>query len=387
MNVTLRMITLIFLFILTSCKGDIATLGSIDDEPNSGVLGGIHPDRNADTVDTKTIKEKLGVNFTWAADQRITGDPTFVGNAFTHVRYFQMMEKDYGSGTPADTDLEVCTDLANPWSCSSKSMRNHLIRVKSFRSMFPQGIIWIAPEVLKGRSWPCKSWNVQEMGGDPREAGYKWAKVALATYGQVGNIVIAMTNEEWCAGAERAQAYNEWRRGIIQAHRENPSCVIAVGARHIRPKMWQGQRLNDNVNDVAPDVWAYIDSIGGYADYHAHGIVNNQFLSHQNADKAGDYKDYFAWSSWLDEQYPNIKKAVGEIAYTTSPSNVVATPTQKLADWPTYRKLIEGVAEKSDLVFLYQIEDHQSPEGAFSGSGVYPTLIPKIEEMCAQRKP
>ncbi|MFK8055145.1 MAG: hypothetical protein AB8F78_03395 [Saprospiraceae bacterium] len=327
----------------------------------------------------QTYSQQLGVNFTWAADNRIDGDPTFASQAFTHVRYFQMMEKDYGDGTPATSILAPCQDLDNPWSCPDLSMRQHLVRVKSLRAMFPNGIIWVAPEVLKDRSWPCKGWDVDEMGGDPQEAGYQWAKAALATYGQVGGVVLAMTNEEWCAEAGRTNAYNEWRRGIIKAHRENPSCQLAIGARHVRQREWHGQRMPDNVNDVASDIWSYVNQIGGWADYHAHGIEDGRFLPHDQADEAEEILDFYAWSNWLDLNYSNIKKSVGEIAYTTSEPGVVATDAEKKADWPTYRSLVADLATKADLVFLYQIEDHDRPEGAFSGSGIYPALMPEVE--------
>jgi len=246
--------------------------------------------------------------------------------------------------------------------------------------------IWIAPEVLADRSWPCKGWDVDEMGGDPKEAGYQWAKAALATYGKVGGVVLAMTNEEWCAEAGRTNAYNEWRRGIIKAHRENPSCELAIGARHVRQRQWQGKRMPDNVLDVASDVWAYIDQVGGWADYHAHGIDNGRFLPHDQAAQAEEIRDFYAWSAWLDENYPNIRKSVGEIAYTTSDPGVVASDAEKKADWPTFKSLIKALAVKSDLVFLYQIEDHARPEGAFSGSGVYPALMSEVEALGEEQR-
>ena len=339
-------------------------------------------DTLAPPTDPATYGPQLGVNFTWAADDRIDGDPAFASAAFRHVRYFQMMEKDYAGATPAIGDLAPCTDLANPWNCPERSARQHLVRVKALRRMFPGGVIWVAPEVLTGRTWPCKGFTAAELGGDPREAGYRWARAMLATYGTLGGgVVLAMTNEEWCPGADRVNAYNEWRRGVVRAHRENPSCALAIGARHVRARTWEGQRMADNVLDVASDVWAYVDSVGGWADYHAHGIVDGRFLPHGRAASAPDYRDFFAWSAWIDDNYPGIRKSVGEIAYTTSDPDVVATDEHKRADWPTYAELVRGVAREADLVFLYQIEDHARPEGAFSGSGVYPALMGGVEAL------
>jgi len=367
-----------FLFAI-ACSPDADPLALVPEQGGNTVQ---------DTVPTIVVSEnsetygpQLGVNFTWAADSRIDGDPTFASQAFTHVRYFQMMEKDYGDGTPANTILEPCDDLDNPWSCSDNSMKQHLVRVKKLRAMFPNGIIWIAPEVLSERSWPCKGWNEQEMGGDPQEAGYQWAKAAFATYGNVSGVVIAMTNEEWCPETGRTNAYNEWRRGIIKAHRENPSCQLAIGARHVRQRIRNDKRIPDNVNDVASDIWSYIDQIGGWADYHAHGIEDGQFLPHDEAAQAEEIRDFYAWSDWLDENYDNIRKSVGEIAYTTSESGVVATDAEKKADWPTYKRLITDLSAKADIVFLYQIEDHGKPEGAFSGSGIYPALMQEVEAL------
>lgn len=366
-----KMIALFSLFLATACSPNAALDGNPTDSiPSFSV-----------SENPSTYGPQLGVNFTWAADQRINGDPTFASQAFTHVRYFQMMEKDYRDGTPANTILEPCTDINNPWNCSENSMKQHLVRVKSLRAMFPNGIIWVAPEVLKDRAWPCKGWNAQEMGGDPQAAGYQWAKAALATYGKVGGVVLAMTNEEWCAEAGRTNAYNEWRRGIIRAHKENPSCQLAIGARHVRQRVWDGKRLPDNVYDVASDVWAYVNQIGGWADYHAHGIEHGRFLPHARAAQAEEIRDFYAWSNWLDTNYDNIRKAVGEIAYTTSEPNVVASDAAKKADWPTYKSLITALATKADLIFLYQIEDHGAPEGAFSGSGIYPALMPEVEAL------
>jgi len=37
-------------------------------------------------------------------------------------------------------------------------------------------------------------------------------------------------------------------------------------------------------------------------------------------------------------------------------------------------------------VFLYQIEDHNSPEGAFSGSGIYPALMPEVEALGKEQR-
>ena len=335
--------------------------------------------------DATPLRDKLGVNYTWAADKRIVTDDTAqLSGAFRHVRYFLMTEKDYDGGWPATTTPAPCLNTENPWKCPELSLRQHLVRVLKLRELFPRGYIWLAPEVIGGKTWPCKGWAVEELGNSAEQAGYNWAKAALATYGQVEGVILAMTNEEWCAESGRVEAYNQWRRGFIRAHRENPSCAIAVGARHVRPREWKGERMPDGVGDVAPDVWAYVDSVGGWADYHAHGIEAGKFLPHGRATEATDYADFFAWSAWLDERYPHIRKSVGEIAYTTSEPGQVATDEQKRADWPTYAKLIRGLAAEADLVFLYQIEDHSAPEGAFSGSGVYPALVPQVKALGRQ---
>ncbi len=372
----LRMIAALLCLVSLACTKDNILQAVEDKDVPTGVS----------TTDTlpSTYGPQLGVNFTWASDQLIDGDPAVAASRYQHVRYFQMMEKDYSNGTPANTLLEPCTDLDNPWSCAETSMRQHLVRVKKLRAMFPQGIVWIAPEVLNNRSWPCKGWTVDELGGDPEEAGYQWAKVAFATYAQVPGVVVAMTNEEWCAEAGRANAYNEWRRGVIRAHRENPSCALAIGARHVREREWNGKRMPDNVLDVSSDIWTYVNSVGGWADFHAHGIENGRFLPHAQAHQAEDYRDFFAWSAWLDTNYPNIKKSVGEIAYTTSEPGVVATAAEKRADWPTYSRLVKQLAGEADVVFLYQIQDHSRPEGAFSGSGVYPELNAEVEALARE---
>lgn len=334
--------------------------------------------------ESPTYAPQLGVCVTLASDERIDGDPTLAAGAFQHVRYFQMMEKDYGdTGTPAGGGPAPCTNYDNPWACPEVSLRQNLVRVQRLRRMFPEGIVWVAPEKLGDNGWPCKNWSVEELGDDPEEAGYRWGSAAFASYGPLGDIVVAMTNEEWCPGEERAAAYNEWRRGVIRAHRENPAAQIAIGARHVRPRMWGGERLNDNVRDVAPDVWAYVDSVGGWADYHAHGIENMRFLPHAEAHTAEDYRDFFAWRNWLQRHYPNIRPAVGEIAYTTSEPGVVATDEEKRADWGTYASLVRGLADEAEIVFLYQIEDHPWPEGAFSGSGVYPTLMDSVRALAS----
>lgn len=380
----LRMIALFALLISIACVQEDNALTHNDDprydheSPLFTIADSVRP---TTVAPAKNYHDKLGVNFTWAADSRISGDPTFASQSFKHVRYFQMMEKDFGGATPATGQLAACTNLENPWACPERSMRQHLVRVTSLRAMFPDGYVWIAPEVINGKGWPCKGYTVAELGADPEEAGFQWAQAALATYGPLGNIILAMTNEEWCAEANRPEAYNAWRRGIIRAHRQNPSCQLALGATHTRTRMWNGERMPDNVGDVAPDVWQYLNEIGAWADYHAHGIVDGNFLPHAQAHTAEDYADFFTWNDWVEANYPNIHTAVGEIAYTTSPSGVVATPAQKLADWPTYRKLIEGVAAKADLVFLYQIQDHAYPEGAFSGSGIFPELKAEVEAL------
>ena len=113
------------------------------------------------------------------------------------------------------------------------------------------------------------------MGADIEGAGYQWGRVALATYGPVGGVILAMTNEEWCQEPGRTEAYNEWRRGVIRAHRENPSCELALGATAVRERTWQGERLPDNVCDVATDIWAYLDEVGGWADIHTHVMDAN----------------------------------------------------------------------------------------------------------------
>ena len=333
----------------------------------------------------------LGVNYTWAADRHIVSPAgPWTRLPFRHVRYFQMMEKDYGAGaTPGSAALAPCTDVANPWSCPERSMRQHLVRVAALRQLYPDGLIWIAPEVLAGRGWPCKGWTVAELGTDPELAGYHWARAALQTYGAVGgDIVLAMGNEEWCAEEGRAEAMNAWRRGVVRAHRENPSCQLAVDARHVRPRTWEGKLLPESVEAVAPEVWAYVDSIGGWADYHAHGIERGRFLPRDRAHEAADFRDFFAWSAWLKSRYPGIRRAVGEVAYTSSAPGVVPDDTYKLADWPTYRNLIERlVAGGADAVFLYQAAEQPSPEGAFSGSGVWPALRNELESFGREALP
>lgn len=337
-------------------------------------------------IDTLTPYDQVGINITWAHDQLINAaDPSGVGKIFRHVRYFQMMEKDYAGGNPGISKILPCTNLANPWACPENSMRQHLVRVKELRAMF-DGYIWIAPEVLAGRGWPCKGWTARELGADPYQAGYEWGRVALATFGTVPGIILAMDNEEWChIDQNRPEAYNEWRRGIIQAHRENPSCELAIGARHVRPKNWENRRLTDNVTDVAPDIWAYIDSIGGWADYHAHGIEGDRFLPRDRAHTATDFRDFFEWSQWLDDNYTGIRKSVGEIAYTSSSPLIVPPPNVKQADWPTLRSLVDTLRKEADLVFIYQIAEHPNPEGAFSGSGVLPELKDSLQAYLIQK--
>ncbi len=341
------------------------------------------------TMATPTIyRDKLGVNFTWAADKLITGDPTFASTAFSHVRYFQMMEKDYNGGNPSNTVLKPCTNIANPWSCHQASMRQHLLRVVKLRSMFPNGYVWISPEVIAGKAWPCKGYTVAEMGPDPEEAGYQWARAALATYGPVGNVILQMSNEEWCQEAGRLAAYDQWRRGIIRAHQENPSCELALGASHVRSRTFNGQRVPDHVTDIAPDIWAYLNQVGGWADHHTYALDDSfHFFPYATAHTAPDVKDFFEWNRWVRTNYPNIRTAVGEIGYTTSPNDVVATPEQKIADWPTFCRLVTYVAREADIVFLYQIEDHAYPEGPFSGTGVFPALKSSIDKLSATALP
>ncbi len=378
----LRMISILLLLISYACAPDsIELAGPATGESQPEIVDNDGGDHGSKSAEDTTYGAKLGVNFTWAADGRITGDPTYASSAFRHVRYFQMMEKDFAGATPASGQLLPCTNINNPWACPERSMRQHLVRVKALRAMFPRGYIWIAPEVIIGKGWPCKGYSKAELGADPEEAGYQWAKAALASYGPVGGVILAMTNEEWCAEAGRADAYNEWRRGMIRAHKENPSCQLALGATHIRPRQWNGERMPDNVSDVAADVWAYLNEIEGWADFHAHGIEDGHFLSHAQAHTATDYADFFAWNNWVASKHPRIRTAVGEIAYTTNTPGQAPSASTKLADWPTYRKLIERVAAEADLVFLYQIEEQASPEGAFSGSGIFPTLKPQVEEL------
>ncbi len=388
----LRMMSFLLLVICWACTPDSLPIDTaVEPAAPEGTV--VAADRGASPRDSlsaapaaKTYYDKLGVNVTWASDHLITGDPAFASTAFAHVRYFQMMEKDYAGGFPNNTILKPCTDLANPWTCVESSMRQHLVRVVALRRMFPNGYVWIAPEVIGGKGWPCKGYSQAEMGPNPEEAGYQWAKAALATYGAVGNVILQMSNEEWCQESGRVAAYDQWRRGIIRAHRENPSCELALGASHIRTRTWQGSRMPDNVKDIAPDIWAYLNQVGGWADHHAHGIITDKGAWHFGKDYDAarvttDYKDFFDWRDWVKANYPNIRTAVGEVAYTTSEPDVVATPAQKLADWPTYSRLIADLAQEADIVFLYQIEDHPYPEGVFSGSGVFPTLKTSIETL------
>ena len=360
--------------VLASCENGYFDFGQI-----FAAIDAVNEKNDTIRTPPSTYYDKLGVNMTWGTDQLITGDPTYASSAFRHVRYFQMMEKDYLYDFPVNITLNVC-DVVQPTWCHHHSMKQHLVRVLRLREMYPNGYIWIAPEVLEHKGWPCKGYSVDELGPDPEEAGYQWGRVALATYGPVGNVIIAMTNEEWCPEEGRSDAYNEWRRGIIRAHMENPSCALAIGATHFRERRAGNVRLPDNVRDVADDVWSYVNLMGGWADFHAHGLDENfEFLPHDSAHTARDYHDFFAWKQWLNTYYPNIRTAVGEIAYTTSAPNVLATPEEKRADWATYRKLIRRLADEADLVFLYQIADHEFPEGAFTGSGVFPELKDSVE--------
>ena len=74
--------------------------------------------------DSPTYGPQLGICVTLASDERIDGDPALAEGAFRHVRYFQMMEKDYGdTGTPAEGGPEPCTNYDNPWACPERSLR------------------------------------------------------------------------------------------------------------------------------------------------------------------------------------------------------------------------------------------------------------------------
>ena len=332
-----------------------------------------------------TYFDKLGLNITWAHDQRIDGNPAPFEGRFKHVRFFHLMEKDYDGGTPATTDLEVCLDRVNPWSCAPNSLRQNLVRVIELRKMFPGGKIWVAPEVIVapgrgGTSWPAKSWSVDELGPDPELAGYEWAKAALATYGPVGGIILATGNEEWGTSPGRLDAYNAWRRGFVRAHKENPSCELALGASFLRDR--NNPDVDDQVSRIDPGVWAYLNEIGGWTDYHMYALEMQgwpwNFAAPDRVLQNPEYLDFFAFSKWVTDNYPNVKIAVGEIGYTTSPSDVVPTPEQKRADWPTYRLQLENYAPYADLLFLYQYAEHGVPEGVFSGTGVLPELSDSV---------
>ncbi len=329
-----------------------------------------------------TYFDKLGINITWANAQQIDGNPKPFEGRFKHVRYFHLMEKDYdGGGNPGDTQLEICLNQQNPWSCNPKSMRQNLVRVIELRKMFPDGKIWIAPEVFAipgggGTTWPEKSWPVAALGDDPELAGYNWGKVALATYGPIGGVILATGNEEWGTSPGRLDAYNGWRRGIVRAHKENPSCELALGASFIRDR--HNAAVNDHVSRIDPAVWAYINEIGGWTDYHMYALEMKSwpwyFSAPDRVLQNPEYLDFFDFSKWVTETYPNIKISVGEIGYTTSPADVVASPEQKRADWPTFRLQLENYAPYADLIFVYQYGEHGVPEGVFSGTGMYPEL-------------
>ncbi len=336
----LRMMSFLLYLLCFACAPDTLPVGA-DPDPSTPGAPPTSPDAiAADATGRATLvrdslaakrpkatvyRDKLGVNFTWASDQLITGDPTYASTAFSHVRYFQMMEKDYNGGLPGNTILKPCTDLQNPWSCPENSMRQHLVRVTKLRTMFPNGYVWISPEVIGGKGWPCKGYSEAEMGPDPEEAGYQWARVALATYGPVGNVILQMSNEEWCQDAGRVAAYDQWRRGMIRAHKENPSCELALGASHVRSRNFNGKRVPDNVKDIAPDIWAYLNSVGGWADHHTYALDDSfHFYPHATAHTATDVRDFYDWNRWIRTHYPNIRTAVGESA--TRPPPTTSSP-------------------------------------------------------------
>lgn len=340
-----------------------------------------------------TMLAKLGVNYTLNHSQRLYELPadTFAG-AIRHVRFFYPMNRDYNPDSsiraapiyvPATTSLAPCLDGPNPWSCAKVSPQQNMVRVRDLRKVFPSGYVFVAAEVLGGRGYPCKGWSAEEMGPNPRQSGYEWGRVMMASLGQYPGVVLAFTNEEWCkpeSDPGRQDAMNEWRRGVIQAHRENPACQLSIGARH-PPGGRDG--LGSGVDLIAPDIWQYLDDVGGWANVHTHPTENGVMVSSDRVLETGDIARFDEWVAWMKANYPNIRRYVGELSYTSSPFNTTSSIESRREDWSTLERLIKYVADEVEIVFLYQIAD-QPGEGAFSGTGIYPYLIDSVRALASE---
>ena len=246
----------------------------------------------------------------------------------------------------------------------------------------------MAPELPLGRQWPGKNWTLDELGADPRKAGYRYAKAYLDFFLRLpledqARLALSWDNEEFEVVPEgRVDAYNLWRLGFVDAHREYAAAggraQLSTGARTFADRVWDGRTLAESIKHIPAEALAYLNETGGWVNGHIHdrgyGKAGDAWV--EGVPGSDGIRDNAKMHAWLDEQgYTNIRGYIGEYSFQRAQpwrwwgeAWTYPTPAEMEADYPVILEHLALLQKDNEIVFWYQIDDHKGPEYWFSGT-------------------
>ena len=333
------------------------------------------------TAELAPYRDEIGVNLTWASDKLV--DDPLGPRLFAHARWYLMGSKDYGApeNFPANQTEPpgALVNVDNVWDGRNGHLRHNAERIVRLLRNYPGNLFLSHEAVLaphgKRRNWPRKGYTPAELGPDPRARGRELAGAYLKTFELLptatqSRVVIAPDNEEWGPEPDRLRAYDQWRAGWLDAHREHlgrgGAVALSTGARTPTDYDWGGQRIAAGIDHYPDAFLSHLNDNGGWVNIHVHDRPGDGYLGDPVSRGVQKVRDL---RKWLDTRgLTDVKIYVGEYSFQSTPSEIAPDEATRRADWDVIVAQLHALHEVADAVLWYQIEDHDGKEGVFTGT-------------------
>jgi len=236
------------------------------------------------------------------------------------------------------------------------------------------GYVLLAPEtpILHG-SWPGKNWSIEELGDDPRKAGYNWAIAyfnvfLLMSVADQARIILSWANEEMRGDKEVVATFDDWRDGVIDAHKEaaEKGCVVrlSTGARQFTNRVYKGESLSESIQDIRLHQLKYLNDTDGFVNIHIHDRPGSGYEDDPMSEGVIELRDMMDWL--YAKGFTNLRAYVGEYSFRSIEDDKILTEEQLASDFEVMKAQWRLIQQWALFIVYYQIEDHSKPEGKFS---------------------
>jgi len=210
--------------------------------------------------------------------------------------------------------------------------------------------------------------------------------ITLASLDVLPNqMILEVMNENW--GRDYIEIANIQYKAAMDAHiihREGGGNVIlSTGPRQWtnRTISWAGGLLAESILEVPEFFLEYLDEVGGVVSMNLYPDdpeedTESGFVLPENWEGSPEWYESKMLNEHLRSNYPNIVYNISETGFTSSPKERMPSQSQRVADRPYQRKLVDKLLEDGvGIVYLYQIAEHGAPdnirpEGKFTGTAI-----------------